>query len=111
MAARVTTPQLSKPSGFKNEKAKEMPKPFKLRRYYSPSEVARHNNASDCWVSFFYGVYDLTRLIAENQETQGELCLPICKAAGTDISHWFDPATQEVSLSFPCKVIGSFDVA
>lgn len=100
MSARVPTPHLSKPSGFKDEKAKAMPKPFKLRRYYTPSEVSRHNNASDCWVSFFYGVYDLSKLLAENQEKQGELCQPIAKAAGTDISHWFDQNTHEVCLIF-----------
>ena len=67
MAARILAPVLSKPSGFAGEKGKEMPKPYKLRRYYTPSEVARHQTGDDCWVSFFYQVYDLTKLLAENQ--------------------------------------------
>lgn len=36
-------------------------------RYYSPQEVAEHNLPSDCWVSFFDHVYDLTNLIAEHK--------------------------------------------
>ena len=74
-----------------------LPKPYKLRRFYTPGEVARHNTSDDCWVSFFYGVYDLTKLLHDNWETQAELCIPIGKVAGTDISHWFDIVSQEVS--------------
>ena len=97
MAARVPTPHQSRPSGYPQAKAINLPKPFKLRRYYTPSEVARHNTHSDCHVSFFYSVYDLTKLLADNHEKQNALCIPIGKAAGTDITHWFDPLTQEVS--------------
>jgi hypothetical protein len=74
-----------------------LPKPYKLRRFYTPEEIALHQTADDCWVSFFSGVYDLSKLLADNQATQGDLCVPIAKVAGTDISHWFDPMTQEVS--------------
>ena len=91
MAARVPTPHLSRPTGYEESKSIALPKPYKLRRYYTPSEVARHNMQDDCWVSFFYGVYDLTKLLADNHEKQGQLCIPIAKAAGTDITHWFDP--------------------
>ena len=66
---------------------------YKLRRFYLPSEVATHNTADDCWVSFFNQVYDLTQLIAENSDSQ--LCDPIVLAAGSDITHWFDPKTRE----------------
>ena len=93
MVAVVPTHVLSKPTGYSDERAINMPKPFKLRRFYTPSEVARHNTGDNCWVSFFYGVYDLTKLLDENQATQSDLCLPIAKAAGSDISHWFDPET------------------
>ena len=93
MAARVPTPHLSKPSGYEESKALDLAKPYKLRRYYTPSEVSRHNTHNDCWVSFFYGVYDLTKLLHDNKAKQGELCLPIAKAAGNDITHWFDPLT------------------
>lgn len=69
MAARVPTPQLSRPSGYEKTRAENLPKPFKLRRFYTPSEVSRHNSYNDCWVSFFYGVYDLTKLLGDNQKT------------------------------------------
>lgn len=97
MAARVPTPHLSRPSGYEETKAVNLPKPYKLRRFYTPSEVSRHNTHSDCWVSFFYGVYDLTKLLADNRDKQSALCIPIGNAAGSDITHWFDPLTQEVS--------------
>eukprot|EP00826_Nyctotherus_ovalis_P036689 TRINITY_DN3276_c0_g2_i7.p1 TRINITY_DN3276_c0_g2~~TRINITY_DN3276_c0_g2_i7.p1 ORF type:complete len:216 (-),score=56.04 TRINITY_DN3276_c0_g2_i7:136-783(-) len=61
-------------------------------RYYTPKEVAKHNTASDCWVSFFYEVYDLTYVI---QKHYGPEVDPIVKAAGTDITHWFDEKTRE----------------
>ena len=63
------------------------------QRYYTPAEVAAHNRADDLWVSFFGRVYDLTALVAENP---GSLVKPIVEAAGTDISHWFDPVTKQV---------------
>ena len=97
MSARVPTPHFSKQSGYKD--ATHLPKPYKLRRYYTPQEVSLHQTADDCWVSFFNGVYDLTKLLADNQKTQGELCQPIAKVAGTDISNWFDPINQEVSAT------------
>jgi len=97
MAARVPTPSLSRPSGYEEKKAVNLPKPFKIRRFYTPSEVSRHNSYSDCWVSFFYNVYDLTKLLADNRDKQSALCVPIATASGTDITHWFDPLTQEVS--------------
>ena len=97
MAARVPTPHLSRPSGYDKNMSENLPKPYKLRRFYTPSEVSRHNQHSDCWVSFFYGVYDLTKLLADNQRKQGALCIPIAKAAGTDITHWFDVRSEEVS--------------
>ena len=100
MAARVPTPHLSRPSKYEESKTVDLPKPFKLRRYYTPSEVSRHNSHDDCWVSFFYGVYDLSKLLHDNREKRSELCGPIGNAAGTDITHWFDPLTQEVSPSF-----------
>lgn len=87
MSARVPTPQYSKESGHGY---KHLPKPYKLRRYYTPEEVALHCTSDDCWVSFFNGVYDLTKLLADNRAQFSELCTPIEKVAGTDITHWFD---------------------
>lgn len=73
-----------------------LPRPYKLRRYYLNAEVAVHNTKDDCWVSFFGQVFDLTRLLQDNYTS--EQCDPIVLAAGTDITHWFDPSTREVSL-------------
>lgn len=90
--------------------------------YYSSNEVAEHNVMSDCWVSYFGNVYDLTKLVQENkgekrccsersmatqrQASQlipcstvlpsGLLVQPLLKFAGQDITHWFDPKTKEV---------------
>jgi cytochrome b involved in lipid metabolism len=61
MAARIPSPKYSKLSGYRD--AKHLPKPFKLRRFYTPSEVAHHQTSNDCWVSFFNDVYDLSKLI------------------------------------------------
>ena len=66
-----------------------------LPRYFTPAEVAAHNCEDDLWVSFLGRVYDLTRLAKENQ---GNLLMkPLLAAGGTDISHWFNPTTGEVS--------------
>lgn len=53
--------------------------------------MAKHNTNDDVWVSFFNQVYDLTLLINKNYEKPE--CDPIVLAAGTDITHWFDPET------------------
>jgi len=59
--------------------------------YFSKDEVALHNVQSDCWVSFFGKVYDLTSLVNENS---GALVQPILRFAGQDITHWFDAKTK-----------------
>ncbi|WIA30013.1 hypothetical protein OEZ86_000110 [Tetradesmus obliquus] len=66
---------------------------MRLQQYYIPYEVASHNTPTDCWLSFNGGVYDVTQLL---QEHPGSLTEPILAAAGTDISHWFDPTTGDV---------------
>lgn len=71
---------------------KDLPAPKRRHRYYTPEEVKEHNKANDCYVSIFHEVYDLTNYIQENYS---KLMEPIIKAAGTDISHWFDPETHE----------------
>ena len=93
MRARVPTPRESRPS--KAEDIKIIPRPYKLRRFYTPKEVALHSTGTDCWVSFFDKVFDLTLLISKNHANP--LCDPIVLAAGTDITHWFDPETEYVS--------------
>uniref|UniRef100_A0A0G4IAG7 Cytochrome b5 domain-containing protein 1 n=1 Tax=Chromera velia CCMP2878 TaxID=1169474 RepID=A0A0G4IAG7_9ALVE len=59
-------------------------------RYFTADEVSLHNKGSDCWVSYFGKVYDLTPLI---QHHEGPLAQPIIDAAGSDISHWFSEDT------------------
>ena len=62
MRARVPTPRESKPSKIEAE-AKHLPRPYKLRRYYTPTEVAKHTTADDCWISKFNKVFDVTLLL------------------------------------------------
>ena len=94
---RVPTPKISRPKDSEvvaDEMYKNNIGPrYKLRRFYLPAEVATHNSQNDCWVTLFNKVYDLTKLIAENAENP--LCDPIVLAGGTDITHWFDPATKD----------------
>ena len=104
MTARILTPRMQKRSGEPGG-AKHLPKPYKLRRYYTPAEVKVHNTADDCWVSFFNAVYDLTHLVQNNY---GPLCEPIIKAAGSDITHWFDPKTKEVRPQADTATDGNF---
>jgi len=70
------------------------------QRYYTPAEVAMHNTADDCWVSLFHKVIDLSPLIKENL---GHLVQPLIDAAGTDITHWFDPVTKDVRTCIDSK--------
>ena len=77
-----------------------------MRNYYTPKDVAVHNAYNDCWVSLFNKVYDLTKLLHDNH-TKPE-CDPIVLAAGTDITHWFDPATLAVRKKFKLFVKQTF---
>jgi len=45
MSARLLTPKYSKKS--KLDKPKHIPPPYKLRRYYLPKDVSKHNTAND----------------------------------------------------------------
>eukprot|EP00300_Choanocystis_sp_HF-7_P011528 c17500_g1_i1.p1 GENE.c17500_g1_i1~~c17500_g1_i1.p1 ORF type:complete len:219 (+),score=48.34 c17500_g1_i1:67-723(+) len=63
------------------------------RRFYTKTEVAMHNCAEDCWLSWLGAVYDLTALVGQYE---GDPCAaPIIKEAGRDISHWFEARTAE----------------
>ncbi len=73
MRARVPSPRESQPSQPPSNK--HLPRPYKIRNFYTPAEVALHNTADDCWVSFFNQVFDITRLIQENYTS--ELCDPL----------------------------------
>jgi len=60
-APEYTITNLSKTKDNKN-----LPKPYKIRRYYTDNDVKVHNTSNDCWVVLFNKVYDLTILIQEN---------------------------------------------
>ena len=94
MRARVPTPRAQELTNLPLEQTKDYPRPYKLRNFYTEREVAQHNCHDDCWVSLFNKVYDLSKLLQENY-TKPE-CDPIQLAAGTDITHWFDPETLNV---------------
>ncbi|VDO04492.1 unnamed protein product [Rodentolepis nana] len=49
-------------------------------KYFTPTEVSLHNSRTDIWVSYL----------------DDDLIKPILAAAGTDISHWFDPKTGDL---------------
>lgn len=51
-----------------SNKEKHISKPYRLKRYYTPHDVAVHNTANDCWVTFFNEVYDLTKLVQLNHD-------------------------------------------
>jgi cytochrome b involved in lipid metabolism len=91
MRARVPSPREHVRSHLpeKSEETKNIPRPYKLRRFYTPDEVSVHNTSDDCWFSFFGQVFDLTLLIKENY--QDVACDPLVLVAGQDITHWFDP--------------------
>lgn len=65
--------------------------------FFSASEVASHNTAGDCWVTVFGRVLDLSPLV---HEQRGALTQPLVKAAGTDVSHWFEEGSMQ-----PRKVV------
>ncbi|EER16220.1 conserved hypothetical protein [Perkinsus marinus ATCC 50983] len=65
----------------------DVPPSYIPRRFYTPSDLASHSKNNDCWVAVHGRVLDLTNLMASNRSA---LSTPILKAAGTDISHWFE---------------------
>ena len=70
--------------------------------------MSKHCTADDCWVSFFYEVYDLSKLIQDNIHL--EECKPLIRAAGTDITHWLDKETGEPKMAIhPLAGMNWFD--
>ena len=83
------------------DNSKFLKKPYKKRRFYIPADVEVHNTATDCWVSFFNQVYDLSVLLFEHRGNP--LCWPIIQSAGSDISHWFDAETRDPKVFIDSK--------
>ena len=69
----------------------------KQRAWYTPAEISLHNCSSDCWVSVFGKVYDLSSLLEQNK---GPLSAPLIKFAGEDVSNWFDETTRDVKTQW-----------
>lgn len=65
-----------------------------MPRFYTRNEVQHHCTEEDAFVSANGKVLDLTPLIRKYRGNR--LALPLVKAAGTDITHWFDPATGDL---------------
>ncbi|KAG5852061.1 cytochrome b5 domain-containing protein 1 [Anguilla rostrata] len=63
-------------------------------KYFTPNEVSLHNTIGDIWVSYLGKVRDLTPLV---NEYKGDVLLkPMIECAGKDISHWFNPKTEDI---------------
>ncbi|GBG92056.1 hypothetical protein CBR_g54311 [Chara braunii] len=73
------------------EQEEAVPPPPKI--FFLPSEVAQHVSFDDAWVSLLGHVFDPTKLVRDDGSF---LSQTLCKNAGRDITHWFDPATENV---------------
>lgn len=60
--------------------------------FYTTGDVAMHCTADNCWLSHHGKVYDYTPLI---KESPANLVESIIRAAGKDITFWFDPHTGD----------------
>eukprot|EP00924_Labyrinthula_sp_SR-Ha-C_P005331 snap_masked-scaffold_1-processed-gene-28.25-mRNA-1 protein AED:0.38 eAED:0.49 QI:0/-1/0/1/-1/1/1/0/249 len=64
---------------------------MKRSNYFTPREVASHNHKGDIWVSLNQNVLDLTNLVsAVSSSPKFPHSFPLLRAAGQDVSHWFD---------------------
>jgi len=57
------------------------------------NEVKEHNSEENAWVAINGKVLDLTPLL---KKYKGPLAQPLIRAAGSDISGWFDPETNDL---------------
>lgn len=60
--------------------------------YYTKEDVAQHCTADDCWISHHGRVFNYTSIIKSNP---ANLVESIVRAAGGDITSWFDPTTGD----------------
>lgn len=69
-----------------------------MSRFYTPGEVRQHSVGDDAYVSLNRKVLDLTPLIAFYQQRPkfAYLVQPLIRAAGSDISHWWDPEENDM---------------
>ena len=58
-------------------------------------QVRQHCSYDDLWVVIFGQIFDLTELV---RLSRGSEVMPMVDAAGTDISHWFDGATEDIRM-------------
>ncbi|XP_059475523.1 cytochrome b5 domain-containing protein 1 isoform X1 [Neocloeon triangulifer] len=63
-------------------------------KFFMEKEVAEHSRSSDLWLVVFGRVLDVTPLVHAVGPDAEEM-RPILRFAGQDVSHWFDPHTQE----------------
>jgi hypothetical protein len=67
-----------------------------MPRFFTRNEVREHCNEHDAYVSANGVVLDLSQLIQRYKGPLAYLTLPLIRVAGTDITHWFDPTTDDL---------------
>ncbi|CCW62938.1 unnamed protein product [Phytomonas sp. EM1] len=69
-----------------------------MYRFYTPTEVRQHAFSDDAYVSLNGNVLDLTLLIKTYKARPKfeHLVIPLVRAAGSDISHWWDPTADDL---------------
>lgn len=69
-----------------------------MRQFFTTKEVRDHAFADDAFVSLNGKVLDLTPLIQKylKRPKYAFLVQPLIEAAGTDISHWWDPENDDM---------------
>ncbi|CCW70361.1 unnamed protein product [Phytomonas sp. Hart1] len=69
-----------------------------MYRFYTPNEVRQHAFSDDAYVSLNENVLDLTPLIKSYKARPkfAHLVIPLVRAAGSDISHWWDPISDDL---------------
>lgn len=69
-----------------------------MRQFFTTKEVRDHAFADDAYVSLNGKVLDVTPLIQKylQRPKHAFLVQPLIEAAGTDISHWWDPDSDDM---------------
>ncbi|OEH73807.1 cytochrome b5 domain-containing protein [Cyclospora cayetanensis] len=82
----------ARPEVYNDVDAREVARPPPRGGFILPDDLQRHCVSTDCWVSVYGRVYDLSPLLALNRN---QLAVPLIENAGSDISHWFCPDTMQ----------------